>query len=141
MERKGSAVWQGRLRDGTGAVSTESGILASAPYSFGTRFEQARGTNPEELIGAAHAACFSMALGGQLERARLVADWISTTASVTFERVADAWTITRVHLSVSAKVPGADEKAFLQAANTAKSTCPVSRVLNAAVTMEARLEA
>ena len=141
MERKGSAVWQGRLRDGTGSVSTESGILASAPYSFGARFEQAQGTNPEELIGAAHAACFSMALGGQLERSRLVADRIRTSATVTFERVSDAWTITRIHLSVSAKVPGADEKAFLQAANTAKSTCPVSRVLNAAITMEARLEA
>lgn len=141
MERKGSAVWQGRLRDGSGAVSTESGVLSATPYSFATRFEQGRGTNPEELIAAAHAACFSMALGGQLERARLVADRIQTGATVTFERVADSWTITRVHLSVSAKVPGAAEKAFLDAANTAKSTCPISRLLNATITMDARLEA
>jgi lipoyl-dependent peroxiredoxin len=140
MERKGSAVWRGRLRDGSGAVSTESGVLSATPYSFATRFEQGRGTNPEELIAAAHAACFSMALGAQLERSRLVAERIQTGATVTFERVADAWTITRVHLSVSAKVPNADEKAFIDAANTAKSTCPVSRLLNATITIEARLE-
>jgi lipoyl-dependent peroxiredoxin len=140
MERKGSAVWRGRLRDGSGAVSTESGVLSATPYSFATRFEQGRGTNPEELIAAAHAACFSMALGGQLERSRLVAERIQTGATVTFERVADAWTITRVHLSVSAKVPNAEEKAFADAANTAKSTCPVSRLLNATITIDARLE-
>jgi lipoyl-dependent peroxiredoxin len=140
MERKGSAVWRGRLRDGSGAVSTESGVLSATPYSFATRFEQGRGTNPEELIAAAHAACFSMALGAQLERSRLVAERIQTGATVTFERVADAWTITHVHLSVSAKVPSADEKAFIDAANTAKSTCPVSRLLNATITMDARLE-
>jgi lipoyl-dependent peroxiredoxin len=140
MERKGSAVWRGRLRDGSGAVSTESGVLSGTQYSFATRFEQGRGTNPEELIAAAHAACFSMALGAQLERARLVADRIQTGATITFERIADAWTITKVHLSVSAKVPNADETAFLAAANTAKSTCPVSRVLNATITMDAHLE-
>lgn len=140
MERRSSAVWQGRLREGSGRISTESGVLLDTPYSFGTRFEQTKGTNPEELIAAAHAACFSMALGVELEKARFVADRIRTTATVTFERVADAWTITRVHLQVAAKVPGASPMAFQKAAESAKTGCPVSRVLKAEITMDAKLE-
>lgn len=141
MKRNGSAVWKGGLKDGKGTISTESGVLSDAQYSFGTRFEQGAGTNPEELIGAAHAGCFSMALSAELGKARLTPERIQTTATVTMEKTDAGFTITAVHLDVTARVPGADRAAFETAANTAKAGCPVSRVLNAQLTMEARLEA
>src|SRR5215212_1963396 len=140
MNRKASAVWNGDLKQGKGTISTESGALKEAQYSFSTRFEDGVGTNPEELIAAAHAGCFSMALSGQLGRAGLTADSIKTTASVKLEKVGEAFAITSVHLDVTARVPGADQQAFETAANNAKAGCPVSKVLNAEITMEARLE-
>jgi len=141
MKRKGSAVWKGGLKDGRGTVSTASGVLSDTQYSFSTRFEEGKGTNPEELIAAAHAGCFSMALSGQLGNAGLTAESISTTAAVTLKKTGDGFSITAVHLVVAAKVPGADHQAFETAANDAKAGCPVSRLLNAEITMEARLEA
>ena len=139
MQRKSSAVWKGGLKDGKGAVSTGSGALSNAPYSFASRFETGGQTDPEELIAAAHAGCFSMALSGQLGQANLRADSIATTATVTLEKT-DGFSVTTVHLAVSAKVPGADKAAFEKAANDAKSGCPISRLLNAKITMEAVLE-
>ena len=140
MKRKASAVWQGGLKDGKGTLSTpDSGVLADTPYSFGTRFEQARGTNPEELIGAAHAGCFSMAFSGQLDAANLKAERIETTATVAMEKTDAGFTVTEVHLEMSAKVPGASQEAFDKAANAAKSGCPISRLLNAKITLNARL--
>jgi osmotically inducible protein OsmC len=141
MERKASAVWKGNLKDGRGTISAPSGVLTDAQYSFGTRFEDGKGTNPEELIAAAHAACFSMALSGQLGEAGLKAESINTTAVVTLEKTDAGFTITAVHLVVTAKVPSADKQAFEKAANNAKAGCPVSRLLNAKITMEAKLEA
>ena len=140
MERKASAVWKGNLKDGRGTISTPSGVLSDAKYSFSTRFEEGKGTNPEELIAAAHAACFSMALSGQLGEAGLKAESINTTAVVTLEKTNAGFTITAVHLVVTAKVPGAEQQAFEKAANNAKAGCPVSRLLNAKITMEAKLE-
>ena len=140
MKRKGSAVWRGGLKDGQGAVSTESGVLSDTQYSFSTRFESGAGTNPEELIAAAHAGCFSMALSKQLEDAGLRADEIRTTAAVTLEKTDAGFAITTVHLDVSARVPDADAAAFETAANNAKAGCPVSRLLKAEITMDARLE-
>jgi lipoyl-dependent peroxiredoxin len=139
MDRKGSAVWQGSIREGKGTVSTESGSLASAPYSFTSRFEHGTGTNPEELIGAAHAGCFSMALSGQLSAAKLTADRIATTATVTVEKQEGGFAITRIHLAVEAKIPGADQATFERLADAAKAGCPVSKVLNAKITMDAKL--
>ena len=141
MKRKGSAVWRGGLKDGSGKVSTDSGVLDDTQYSFSTRFEDGKGTNPEELIAAAHAGCFSMALSGQLGKAGLTADRIATTASVSLEKSDAGFSITAVHLDVRAKVPGADKSAFEKAAADAKAGCPVSRVLNAEITMDAKLEA
>jgi osmotically inducible protein OsmC len=141
MKRSASAVWKGGLRDGTGAISTDSGVLSDTQYSFTTRFEQGKGTNPEELIAAAHAGCFSMALSNELGQAGLTPESIRTTATVTLEKVDAGFAITAVHLDLSAKVPGADRQAFEAAANNAKAGCPVSKVLNAQITMEARLEA
>ncbi|MEP6741619.1 MAG: OsmC family protein [bacterium] len=140
MQRKASAVWQGGLKDGKGTISTDSGVLANTQYSFSTRFEDGAGTNPEELIAAAHAGCFSMALSGQLGQAGLTADSINTTASVNLEKTDAGFAITKVHLNVTAKVPGADQAAFEKAANNAKAGCPVSKVLNAEITMNATLE-
>jgi lipoyl-dependent peroxiredoxin len=141
MKRKASAVWQGGLKDGKGTLSTpDSRVLADTAYSFSTRFEQARGTNPEELVGAAHAGCFSMALSGQLGAANLTAERIATTATVTMEKTDAGFTVTEVHLDVSAKIPGASPEAFEKAANDAKTGCPISRLLNAKITMSARLE-
>jgi osmotically inducible protein OsmC len=140
MKRTGSAVWQGGLKDGKGTLSTESGVLSNAPYGFGTRFENERGTNPEELIAAAHAGCFSMALSAQLGEAGLVAQSIRTTAAVTLEKSDGGFSITAVHLALTAKVPGADRQAFETAADRAKTGCPVSKLLNARITLEARLE-
>lgn len=140
MKRSGSAEWKGGLKDGKGTVSSESGVLANAQYSFGTRFENGKGTNPEELIAAAHAGCFSMALSGQLGAANLTAESIRTTAAVTVEKVDGGFGITAVHLTVKARVPGATQDAFRKAAEGAKAGCPVSKVLNAKITMDATLE-
>ena len=140
MQRKGSAEWRGTIREGSGTVSTESGTLSNAAYSFSARFESGKGTNPEELIGAAHAGCFSMALSGQLTAAGLQPDSIRTTAAVTLDKVGDGFSVTAVHLDVTARVPGADQAAFDKAANAAKTGCPISKLLNAPITMEARLE-
>jgi osmotically inducible protein OsmC len=140
MKRTGSARWQRGLKDGRGWVSTQSGVLSDSPYGFGTRFEQAPGTNPEELIAAAHASCFSMALSAQLGEAGLVADEIATQASVTLDKADGGFAITAVHLDVRAKIPGADESAFDKAVQAAKTGCPVSKVLNAKITMDAKLE-
>ena len=139
MQRKASAEWKGGLKDGKGTVSSASGILSNTPYSFTTRFENAPGTNPEELIAAAHAACFSMALSAQLGEAKLKADSIATSATLTMEKLDSGWTITAVHLDVIAKVPDASAEAFNAAATNAKAGCPVSKVLNAKITMDAKL--
>lgn len=139
MKRQASAVWQGSLKDGKGSVSTESGVLAQAQYSFSTRFESGIGTNPEELIAAAHAGCFSMALSVQLGNTGLIADKIDTTAVVTFENTDEGWTITESHLKVNATVPGATPEVFARLAQEAKAGCPVSRLLNATITMDAKL--
>jgi osmotically inducible protein OsmC len=139
--RKGSAVWQGGLKDGKGTVSTESGVLSNTQYSFGSRFESGVGTNPEELIGAAHAGCFSMALSGELGKLNMTAQSISTTASVKLEVGASGASVTEIHLDTTAKIPGADKAAFDKAANNAKAGCPVSKLLNAKITMDAKLEA
>jgi len=141
MKRKASAVWKGGIKDGKGTISTDSRVLSDTQYSFSTRFEEGNGTNPEELIAAAHAGCFSMALSGQLGSAGLTAERINTTAAVTLEKTEAGFTITEVHLNVSAKVPGSDKQAFETAANNAKAGCPISRLLNAKITMDAKLEA
>jgi osmotically inducible protein OsmC len=140
MQRKASAVWKGGLKDGKGIVSATSGVLSNTPYSFTTRFENAPGTNPEELIAAAHAACFSMALSAQLGAADLTPESINTTATLTMDKLDAGWTITTIQLDVSARVPKADESSFNKAAENAKAGCPVSKVLNAKITMNARLE-
>jgi osmotically inducible protein OsmC len=140
MKRKASAVWKGGFKDGKGTISTDSSVLASTPYSFKARFEDGSGTNPEELIAAAHAGCFTMALSLQLDQAGLTADSINTTAAVTLEKTDAGFAITAVHLDVTAKVPGASKDAFVTAANSAKAGCPVSKVLNARITMDAKLE-
>jgi len=141
MIRKASAEWRGSLKEGKGTISSESGAITNLPYSFKTRFESEKGTNPEELIGAAHAGCFSMALSAQLGGAGITPESIRTTAAVTLEKVGEGFSVTAVHLNVVAKIPGADRGAFEKAANEAKSGCPISKLLNAKITMEARLEA
>lgn len=141
MKRNASAEWKGGLKDGKGTISTDSGVLADTQYSFSTRFEDGKGTNPEELIAAAHAGCFSMAFSGQLGQAGLTAESIRTTASVRLEKTDSGFAITAVHLEVKAKVPGADQQAFQTAANNAKAGCPVSKLLKAEITMNATLEA
>src|SRR5467141_750236 len=140
MQRKASAVWKGGLKDGQGTVSSASGILSNTKYSFKTRFEDAPGTNPEELIAAAHAACFSMALSAQLGGANLTPSSIETSATLTMEKLDAGWTITAIHLDVVGKVPGADDAKFQELAGNAKAGCPVSKVLNAKITMSAKLE-
>ncbi len=140
MKRKGSAEWRGGLKDGKGTVSTESGALAGAQYSFTTRFESGQGTNPEELVAAAHAGCFSMALSVQLGNAGMTAESIRTTATVTMDKLDAGWTVTAVHLDVTARIPGADPAKFAAAAQNAKAGCPISRLLNATITMDAKLE-
>jgi len=139
MNRNGSAVWRGGIKDGKGTVSTQSGVLHDAQYSFATRFENGIGTNPEELIAAAHAGCFSMALSAQLGAASLTADEIATTATVTLEKQEKGFAVTKVHLSVEANVPGASSEQFATAADEAKRNCPISKLLNAEITMDARL--
>jgi osmotically inducible protein OsmC len=140
MQRKASAVWQGNLKSGKGTISTASGVLSDTQYSFSTRFEDGVGTNPEELIAAAHAGCFSMALSGQLGAAGMTADRIDTTCTVTMEKNVAGWEITASHLDVKAKIPGASQEAFDTAANNAKAGCPISRLLNTMITMTASLE-
>ncbi len=140
MKRSANAEWKGDLKQGKGVVSTESGAVANVPYGFSNRFEEEKGCNPEELIGAAHAGCFSMALSGQLGEAGLTPDSIRTRADVTLDKVDDGFAVTRIHLTVHAAVPGADQAAFDKAANNAKAGCPISKLLNAEITMEATLE-
>ncbi|MGH6782975.1 MAG: OsmC family protein [Sphingomonadaceae bacterium] len=138
---KGSAVWSGGLKDGRGAISTGSGALDAYPYGFAARFEGQKGTNPEELIGAAHAGCFTMALSGQLDGAGLKAETMETSAKVTLEKLDAGFTITAVALSLKAKIPGATEAQFQELAAKAKANCPVSKLLNAEISLEAVLEA
>jgi len=139
MKKTASAIWQGGLKEGKGLLSTESGALKQNPYGFNTRFEGTPGTNPEELIGAAHAGCFSMALSMMLGEAGLTADRIDTAAEVTLDKLPDGFAITVVHLVLRAKVPGASEAQFLEIANKAKEGCPVSKVLNAKISLDAAL--
>jgi osmotically inducible protein OsmC len=140
MIKKAWAVWKGGIKDGGGTISTETGALKEAPYGFKARFENGPGTNPEELIGAAHAGCFSMALSKMLGDAGLTAERIETHAAVTLEKVGDGFEITASHLTLSAKIPGADQSKFEELANKAKAGCPVSKLLKARITMDAKLE-
>jgi osmotically inducible protein OsmC len=140
MKRSASAMWNGDLKGGKGTISTDSGVLSNTQYSFATRFEDGTGTNPEELIAAAHAGCFSMALSAQLAEAGLVAQSIQTQATVTLEKAGGGFAITAVHLALTAKIPGADQQAFETAAENAKTGCPVSKVLNAPITLDKKLE-
>jgi osmotically inducible protein OsmC len=139
MIRKASAVWKGSLKEGKGTISSDSGVLSNTPYSFSTRFEDAKGTNPEELIAAAHAGCFTMALSAQLSGAGITPESLETTASLTLEKLDAGWTITKIHLDVTGRIPGNDAAAFEKAAKAAEVGCPVSRVLKAEITMTARL--
>src|SRR5450759_975128 len=139
MVRKASAVWNGSLKEGKGTISNESKVLSNARYSFSTRFENGIGTNPEELIAAAHAGCFTMALSGQLTNAGITPESLETTAAVTLEKLEAGFTVTKIHLDVTAKVPGADAAAFEKAAQNAKAGCPISRLLKAEITMTAKL--
>lgn len=140
MKKSGSAVWSGGLKDGKGAISTETGALKDHPYGFTARFEGGPGTNPEELIGAAHAGCFTMALSNILGEANLTASEMRTKADVTLERQADGFAITDVHLTLRAKVPGATPEQFIELANKAKVGCPVSKLMKANITLDAALE-
>src|SRR5262249_35755669 len=140
MQRKGSAVWQGDLKTGKGTVSTDSGVLSQTPYSFTTRFENGKGTNPEELIASDHAGCFTMAHSAQLGNDGLSQEQLSTTATVTCDKLEAGWTVTNILLSVKGKVPKADLAAWDKATQAAKSGCPISRLLNTTITMDAKLE-
>lgn len=140
MKRKASAVWHGGLKSGQGNISTDSGVLKETSYSFSTRFENGIGTNPEELIAAAHAGCFAMAFSSELGKVGLTPESIHATATVTLEMLPTGPTVTESHLDVTVKVPGADEEKVLGIANTAKAGCPISRLLNAKVTMDARVQ-
>ena len=140
IKRNGSAVWSGALKDGKGTLSTQSGVLDKTPYGFHARFEEGPGTNPEELIAAAHAGCFTMALSGTLGEAGMTAQEMNTTATVSLEKVDSGFSITAVHLNLVAKIPGANKEAFEAAAMKAKQNCPVSKLLNANITLDARLE-
>ena len=139
MKRKASAVWKAGLKNGNGVISTDSGTLSDAPYSFTTRFEEEKGTNPEELIAAAHAGCFSMAFSAELEKEGLIADRIQTTATVTLEKSDGGFSIPAIHLDVTAKVPNANQTTFNKAAQQAKEGCPISKLMNATITMDATL--
>lgn len=140
MDRSASAVWHGSIKEGKGTISTESGVIKDQQYSFKTRFEDGIGTNPEELIAAAHAGCFTMALSGQLTSAEMVPDTLETTAVVTMKHLEEGPTVTRIHLITKAKVPNADPKKFAELANKAKEVCPMSRLLKAAeITLDAQL--
>jgi osmotically inducible protein OsmC len=140
MDRSASAVWHGGLKDGNGTISTQSGVLKEAQYSFSTRFENGIGTNPEELIAAAHAGCFTMALSAQLTDAQLTPEELNTTAVVTMEKTDDGPTVTKIHLTTRAKVPGAEKEKFQELANKAKEGCPISRLLKAAeISLDAQM--
>ncbi len=141
MDRRATAVWQGGLKDGKGTISTESQAIRDLPYSFAMRFENAPGSNPEELLGAAHAGCFSMALSAQLGEAGIRPERIETKATITLEKLDSGFTITRSHLDVSVRAPGADRAKFEAAAQRAKEGCPLSKALRAAISMDARLDA
>ncbi len=140
MKRSASAVWEGDLKGGKGRISSDSGVLKDTQYSFSTRFENGAGTNPEELIAAAHAGCFAMAFSAQLGGAGLKPDRIEAKATVTLDKQGEGFAVTSSHLDVVAKIPGADQAAFEKAANAAKQGCPISKLLNANITMNARLE-
>jgi osmotically inducible protein OsmC len=139
MKRKASAVWRGDLKGGKGNISTDSGVLKETQYSFCTRFENGPGTNPEELIAAAHAGCFAMAFSNELGKAKMTPESISATATVTLEMLPTGPTVTESHLDVIAKVPGADSAKVLEIANVAKAGCPISRLLNAKISMDAKV--
>ena len=141
MQRTANAEWKGGLKDGKGTISTASGVLSNNQYSFGTRFESGKGTNPEELVAAAHAGCFSMALSAELGKASITPESIETKCTVTFEKTDSGFTVTESHLDVTARIPGANKAAFDKAAADAKSGCPISRLLNTKVTMSASLQA
>ena len=139
MKASGSAVWSGGLKDGKGAISTKSGALKDYPYGFASRFEGRPGTNPEELIGAAHAGCFTMALSLMLGEAQLTAERMETSAEVTLDKAGDGFAITAVHLTLTAKIPGASEAQFKELTAKAKAGCPVSKLLKADISLDARL--
>ena len=139
IKRRGSAAWKGGLKDGKGSITTESGALQAYPYGFASRFEGQRGTNPEELIGAAHAGCFTMALSLILGEAKLVAEQMDTAAEVTLEQVEGGFAITAVHLTLKAKIPGATQAQFEELAGKAKAGCPVSKLLKTDITLDAKL--
>src|SRR5688500_6107405 len=139
MKRNASAVWKGGLKDGKGTISTDSKVLSDTQYSFSTRFENGVGTNPEELIAAAHAGCFSMAVSAELGKAGITPESINTTATVSIEKTDAGFTITESHLDVTARIPGTDKAKFTAAANAAKAGCPISRLFKANVTMDAKL--
>ena len=141
IRRKASAEWRGGLKDGKGTITSGSGVLDQTQYSFGTRFEEGKGTNPEELIAAAHAGCFAMAFSAQLGEAGLTAESIRTEATVTLDKQADGFAVTSSHLTLKAKIPGADQAAFDKAAQAAKAGCPISKLLKAEITLDATLEA
>jgi lipoyl-dependent peroxiredoxin len=140
MKRKATAVWRGGLKDGKGTVSTESGVLKAAQYSFGTRFENGPGTNPEELVAAAHAGCFAMAFSAELGKAGLRPESIQATATVSLDKTGENWSVTESHLDVKARIPGADKPKALEIANAAKAGCPISRLLKANLTLTAEIE-
>ena len=140
MQRKASAVWQGGLKDGKGTLSADSGVFTQTPYSFGTRFENTPGTNPEELLAAAHAGCFTMALSAQLANAGMTAERLETTATITLEKVGEGFSITKSHLDLAARVPGADKAKFDAAVKAAETGCPVSKLFKAEISVNARLE-
>jgi osmotically inducible protein OsmC len=140
MERKASAVWSGSLKEGNGTLSTESGVLNQSPYSFSRRFQNEKGTNPEELIAAAHAGCFAMALSGELGKLGLTASKLEATAAITLEQTSGGFSITKSHITLVAEIPGADKSQFDAAVNAAKVGCPVSRLLKAEVTVSAQLK-
>ncbi|MCD6048962.1 MAG: OsmC-like protein [Verrucomicrobia bacterium] len=139
MKRKASVVWKGSLKEGKGSISTESGVLKDTQYSFGTRFESGLGTNPEELIAAAHAGCFSMAFSAELGKAGFTPDSIETTATIIMEKTDAGFTVTESHLDMKAKIPNIDQEKFTAISNGAKAGCPISRLLNAKITMDAKL--
>ena len=140
IKRSGSAYWHGGIKDGSGTISTQTGVLKEAPYGFKSRFEGAPGTNPEELIGAAHAGCFTMALSLILGEAGLTAESMRTTSTITLESDGPGFSITAAHLELTAKIPGASEEAFKQAAEAAEKNCPVSKLMKATITLDAKLE-
>jgi osmotically inducible protein OsmC len=140
MKRNASAVWTGGLKDGRGTISTETGVLKESKYSFSSRFEEGVGTNPEELVAAAHAGCFSMALSGQLGAAGMTAERIKTTATVTLEKQDAGFAITGIHLDLTAKIPGGNEAEFRKAANAAKEGCPISKLVKVPISLDAKLE-